>query len=300
MALIWIIGPLCGVLVQPYIGVQSDNSRSRFGKRVPFMLMGGTGTAGATMGLAWTRELVEGIARMTGHLAKEKGVVISIQIVAVFWVFLLNVAINVGKFSTNSSTKASVKANSNDTVQASIRAFIVDNAPPHQQALANAWASRMTGFGNILGFLSGWIDLPHFLPFFGNTQFKDLCALASIALAGTLALSSGVIRERDARFEHPAEGKAGVLSFLKHIFASVKRLPAQVKRVCAVQFFAWIGWFPYLFYYTTYVGQLCKYSCPLLHLLSPLPKNPGILSHPQMPIPTLPPTRTSAPRKLTP
>jgi solute carrier family 45 protein 1/2/4 len=30
----------------------------------------------------------------------------------------------------------------------------------------------------------------------------------------------------------------------------------QIKKVCEVQFFAWIGWFPFLFYITTYIGDL--------------------------------------------
>jgi hypothetical protein len=32
--------------------------------------------------------------------------------------------------------------------------------------------------------------------------------------------------------------------------------PTQISRVCQVQIAAWVGWFPFLYYSTTYVGQL--------------------------------------------
>ena len=36
----------------------------------------------------------------------------------------------------------------------------------------------------------------------------------------------------------------------------MKNLPTQIKKICLVQTFAWIGWFPFLFYATTYVGEI--------------------------------------------
>lgn len=143
------------------------------------------------------------------------------------------------------------------TVQAGIRAFIVDNAPAHQQESANAWASRITGVGSVLGYVSGYLDLPKLLPFFGNTQFKVLCVIASIALAGTLLVSCLYIKERDPRLEGPPSAEnPGLISFFTQVLKSIRRLPPQISKVCEVQICAWIGWFPFLFYSTTYIGQL--------------------------------------------
>lgn len=44
MALIWVAGPLSGVVVQPYVGMKSDKCRSRFGKRRPFIVGGAIAT----------------------------------------------------------------------------------------------------------------------------------------------------------------------------------------------------------------------------------------------------------------
>lgn len=124
-------------------------------------------------------------------------------------------------------------------------------------------ASRFVGLGNIAGYLAGYMDLPQILWFFGDTQFKDLCAIASIALGVSVALSCLTIRERDPRLEGPpAKDKPGVMAFFRKIFTSIKRLPPQTKRVCQVQFCAWIGFFPMLFYTSEYIAEI--YAEPYL------------------------------------
>jgi solute carrier family 45 protein 1/2/4 len=140
--------------------------------------------------------------------------------------------------------------------------FVQQGADLSQES-ANAMASRFVGLGNIAGYLAGYMDLPAILWFFGETQFKDLCAIASIALGGTVLLSCILIRERDPRLEGPpAADKPGVLAFFRKIFTSIKRLPPQTKKVCEVQFCAWIGFFPMLFYTSAYIGEI--YAEPYL------------------------------------
>lgn len=118
-------------------------------------------------------------------------------------------------------------------------------------------ASRIVGVGNIFGYVAGYVDLPSVVWWLGDTQFKDLCAIASIALGSTVLLSCLFIRERDPRLEGPpSRDKPGVPAFFKKIFGSIKRLPPQIKKVCEVQFCAWIGFFPMLFYTSSYIGEI--------------------------------------------
>ena len=44
LALVWIAGPLSGTLVQPYVGMKSDNCRMRWGRRRPFIVGGAIAT----------------------------------------------------------------------------------------------------------------------------------------------------------------------------------------------------------------------------------------------------------------
>ena len=80
-----------------------------------------------------------------------------------------------------------------------MRAFIVDNAPSHQQESANAWATRQNGVGDILGFCLGFMNLPATFPFLGNTQFKGLCVVASVSILITLAISTACIKEQNTQ-----------------------------------------------------------------------------------------------------
>lgn len=118
-------------------------------------------------------------------------------------------------------------------------------------------ASRVVGVGNIIGYVAGYIDLPKYVWFFGNTQFKVLAVIACIALSTTIILSVTTIKERDSRLEaKAAKGNSGLLHFFKTVFKSIRRLPPQTRKVCEVQFFAWIGFFPQLFYSSSYIGDI--------------------------------------------
>ncbi|KAI9704699.1 MAG: hypothetical protein M1820_005447 [Bogoriella megaspora] len=237
LALVWIAGPLSGTLVQPYVGIKSDRCRISWGKRKPFMIGGAIATSISLLALSWTRNIVGGFLSLFGADPTSRGVQVTGIVWAVIFIYVLDFSINV--------------------IQAAIRAFIVDCASTHQQDDANAWAVKTTGVGNIVGYLFGYANLPKYLPFLGDTQFKCLCAISILAMLGTLAISCVAIQERDPRSDGPLPPyQHGVVAFFKSMSHSVRRLPTQISRVCQVQFFAWIGWFPFLFYITTYIGEI--------------------------------------------
>ena len=137
-------------------------------------------------------------------------------------------------------------------VQAGIRALIVDCCPPGQQIQANAYASCIIGIGTIVGYASGFLSLPAVLPWLGNTQFKGLCVVASVVLGSTVAVTCLMVEEKPAlAHDEILKNKPGVFAVFGQILSSVKSLPRNIKRICMVQFFAWLGWFPFLFYVTT-------------------------------------------------
>ncbi|KAF2490551.1 hypothetical protein BU16DRAFT_157941 [Lophium mytilinum] len=188
------------------------------------------------MVLAWTKEVVGGFLGIFGADRESQSVKTCIILWAVLFVYVLDFSINV--------------------IQAATRAYAVDCAPTHQQEAANAWIMRASGIGNIIGYISGYLNLPKILPWLGNSQFKVLCAIASFTLAATVAISCSTVPERDPSHEDAPDGGEGIIAFFKSLFRSVRKLPPQIRRVCEVQFFAWIGWFPFLFYITTYIGEI--------------------------------------------
>ena len=239
VAFVWVAGPVTGVLVQPYIGIKSDRCRLSLGKRKPFMIAGTLGTIGGSLLLAYAKELMS-IFGGLGQDAKYEG---SWRTATIIWATVMMWTLD---FAIN-------------TVQAAIRAFICDGAPAHQQEVANAWASRMTGLGNVIGYVFGYLNLPQYFSFFGNTQFKVLVTIASIVLSSTVLISVLTVPERNPQLDPPSKADSesfGVLAFFKQVFISIRRLPPTIRKVCEIQFWQWMGWFPFLFYITTYIGQL--------------------------------------------
>ncbi|RAK76736.1 sucrose transporter [Aspergillus fijiensis CBS 313.89] len=250
LAFVWIAGPLTGTIVQPYIGARSDNCRIAWGKRKPFMALGGVVLVFCLLTLAWVREIVGGTLSLFGVDAQSDGVRTTVLVVATLLMYCQDFAIN--------------------TIQAAIRAFIVDNARAHQQESANAWASRHNGAGNILGYVLGGMDLPKTFPALGNTQFKGLSVIASVFLAVTLSLSCAYIQERDPRFEPLTSTRPGLPSLFRSIIDSVHGLSSRIRRIYLIQVPAWFAWFSFLFYATTYIGQL--YVNPILDQHPDLPE----------------------------
>ncbi|CAN6627444.1 hypothetical protein TRVA0_011S01442 [Trichomonascus vanleenenianus] len=239
MSLVWIAGPLAGTIGQPIVGALSDDCRLSFGRRRPFIIAGAVATIVSLLVLSWSKDIVRLLLPAGADESEVKRRTIP---VAVAFVYILDFSIQI--------------------IMASARAFIVDNVPIHQQQLASAWAARMIGLGSIVGFVLGSLKLPELLPFLGDTQFKALSGCASIALVLSVLPSCLAVKERDPAEDwtiakDPRSGAAK----LAHIFSQTidtirNRLSPQTKLVCAVQFFAWVGYFPLLFYTTTYIGGI--------------------------------------------
>jgi solute carrier family 45, member 1/2/4 len=55
---VWIAGPLSGLVMQPIVGIITDRSRSKWGRRRPFMIGGAIVVAICLLLLGWTTEVV--------------------------------------------------------------------------------------------------------------------------------------------------------------------------------------------------------------------------------------------------
>ncbi|KAI8824510.1 major facilitator superfamily domain-containing protein [Fimicolochytrium jonesii] len=229
-ALVWLAGPLSGLLIQPIVGVYSDKCSFRIGRRRPFMLVGGLIVLASIAMIAYAPEIAQ---LFTGSKDAKRNEVLTIMS-AVLGFYCLDFSIN--------------------AVQASCRSLIVDVAPIHQQETANAWGGRMIGIGNVVGYFLGFLDLPRFFPFFGHGQMRVFCWLASIWFA--LSLGATCLAVQEKRYvPKRAEKLRAWYEPLLDIGKAMRGMPETIQRICLVQFFGWMGFFPFLFYSTTWVGQ---------------------------------------------
>ncbi|KAI0060540.1 MFS general substrate transporter [Artomyces pyxidatus] len=235
MSIVLLAGPFSGLVVQPLIGVLADNSKSRFGRRRPYILSGVALCSCAILLLGFTRQFAS-IITTWGSSAND---ILTIWL-AILSIFCIDFGIN--------------------AVQAVDRALLVDTLPPTEQATGNAWAAVMLGIGSVAGFFFGGIDMPNLLPFFGKTELQILSVVSSILLIGTHLTMASLVKERIllASGQPQKSFRQEVLD----LWVNARSLPYVIRQICIVQFFAWLAWFPILFYTTLYVGDLYRRSLP--------------------------------------
>ncbi|KAH6869753.1 major facilitator superfamily domain-containing protein [Thelonectria olida] len=228
-SLVWIAGPLSGLIVQPVVGAITDESRSRWGRRRPPMVVGSLVVAACFLVLGFTRELV-GFIISDDERAKRPTIVL-----AVLAIYAVNFAINM--------------------VTSCSKSLLVDTLTIDQQQTGAAWASRMSGVGQMLGFGAGAVDMVQlFGTALGDTQFKQLTVISALFMLGSTALTCWAVTER-VLISEPSRHE-GRFKFLYQIYVTLFSLPPRIRAICWAQFWAWIGWYPFTFYSTIWVGEL--------------------------------------------
>ncbi|KAL9006193.1 MAG: hypothetical protein Q9188_001072 [Gyalolechia gomerana] len=229
-SLVWIAGPLSGLIMGPVVGVLADNSKSKYGRRRPFMIGGAIIVSMGLLVLGWTAEIV-------GFFIPESELRRLLTItLAVLSIYLVDFAIN--------------------AIQSSCRSLIVDTLPIPKQQKGSAWATRMIAVGHLAGYGVSTVDLLKILgKTLGDSQFKQCCVIAAGMLLLSVGITSWAVDERILISLRDADVKSGAWKLVGKILSMAWHLPDRIRAICWVQFWAWIGWFPFLFYSTTWVGE---------------------------------------------
>ena len=142
-------------------------------------------------------------------------------------------------------------------LQSGLRSLIVDVCPLHQQQTANAWAARVINGANVLSYLASSLDLPRYLQLPRHSRFQILCSAAGILLTVTVALTCLSVQEKALAID--VEEPGGTLwAEVDGLRIAFHKLPERIRSVFRIQFLTWIGWFPFLFYISTYVNERCE------------------------------------------
>jgi solute carrier family 45 protein 1/2/4 len=120
----------------------------------------------------------------------------------------------------------------------------------------------MTGAGHLIGYLIGTFNVGAvFGRIFGvadNQQFKAMTVIAASALLIAVGVTSNAVTERillPSDSTSPRSKADSMLGVLKSLVHRTLNLPPRIQAICWVQFWSWIGWFPFLFYSSTWVGE---------------------------------------------
>ncbi|CAI4216745.1 unnamed protein product [Parascedosporium putredinis] len=229
-SLVWIAGPISGLIVQPIVGTIADQSTSKWGRRRPLMVVGSVITALHLFLLGFTKEIV-------GFFLPESEFSSRLTIwLAIYSIWVIDFAIN-----------ASMSCS---------RSLVVDILPIHKQQAGAAWYSRLAAFGHLLSYGIGSVDLVTTLgTTFGGSQFKQLALISIFAVLATCAVTCWSVTEKrrcgdSDHLVHPpaptSESEGNLLGALLVVDCEAFFLQAARLFRC---------WFPFNFYGTTWVGE---------------------------------------------
>lgn len=229
-SLIWLAGPFSGMVVQPIIGVLSDNTKSRFGRRRPYLLGGAIITALAL----WAFPHSAGISDIIGNIFHCNMPAWGGLLIAALLIWVIDACINIA--------------------QGPYRSLIPDVVPREQHAQANSYISLAIGLGSVVAMI-----VAPALKYFFNYQMSIPAqfVMAGIAFALAMLWTCMTIREKSTKDVQEniqlqlieTGEKTSFWQSLKEFFL----LSPEVKKICTMQFFTWIGMMCLLIYITPFV-----------------------------------------------
>lgn len=222
--LIWLAGPFTGMVVQPLIGALSDKTRSKFGRRRPYLL-GGAIIASIALWLFPNSGNIADLIAKVCHCTLPWWAGL---LVAAIMIWVIDACINIA--------------------QGPYRALIPDVVPQEQHAVANSYISLAIGLGSVVA-----AGVAPFLKFVCHYEMPIVWQFVMAALTFTLAMlwTCLTIKEKstvDLTPEEEQVEKIGFWQSMREFFA----LSPEVSKICLMQFFTWIGMMCLLIYFTDF------------------------------------------------
>jgi maltose/moltooligosaccharide transporter len=219
--LIWLAGPFTGMVVQPLIGALSDKTKSRFGRRRPYLL-GGAIIASLAL---W---LFPNSGSIANHFGLSAIYPMAGLLIAGILIWVIDACINIA--------------------QGPYRALIPDVVPTEQHALANSYISLAIGLGSVIAAATAPA-----LKYICHYQMSIPAQFIMAALAFTLAMvwTCLTIKEKSTINSDSSDEKKEEVGFwqsMKDFFA----LSPEVSKICVMQFFTWIGMMCMMIFFTNF------------------------------------------------
>ncbi|MBA2340492.1 MAG: MFS transporter [Pyrinomonadaceae bacterium] len=219
--LLWLAGPVTGLLVQPIIGSMSDRTWNRLGRRRPYFLVG-----------AILASIALFIMPSAGEIARSfGGRVITGVAMAATMLWILDASINVS--------------------MEPFRAFVADKLNASQRTAGFVMQSFFIGIGaslaSALPYLFTWLGVTgrtaSGVPLSVQYSFK----IGAIAFFGAVLYTVLTTREYPPEdmedFNRMRREKRGITAGFTEIFSALRNIPTTMKQLAVVQFFTWLGLF---------------------------------------------------------
>lgn len=240
--LIWLAGPVTGMLVQPIIGELSDKTHTIFGKRRPYLFLGALFASLALWAFPNSADIAQKLAEMFNFPLPAFGGLI----IAAIMIWIIDACVN--------------------AAQGPYRALVPDLVPVEQHALANSYLSFAIGLGSVVA-----AGTAPFLKYVFNYQMSINAQFIMAALAFSLAMLWTCLTIKEHRQAKNSDTSLNVKksdepSFIKKLTDFFTSSP-EVSKICLMQLFTWIGIMSLFIFFTQYAIHTV-YGVPDLTLAS--------------------------------
>lgn len=241
--LIWLAGPVTGMVVQPIIGALSDNTNTKFGRRRPYLMIG---AILAALSL-WAFPNSANIAQFFADKLHFTLPVFGGLIVAAIMIWVIDACVN--------------------AAQGPYRALIPDNIVPEQHSIANSYLSFAIGLGSVIA-----AGTAPFLKWAFGYQMSIEAQFVMAALAFALGMTWTCVTFKEKSIEQElknenaekAENEEVKPTFIENFKTFLQSSP-EVYKICAMQFFTWIGVMCMFIFFTQFATHTV-YGVPDLKL----------------------------------
>jgi maltose/moltooligosaccharide transporter len=216
----WLVAPITGMIIQPIIGMMSDKTWNRFGRRRPYFL---TGAILTTLALV----LMPNAPHFAGYIAP--------MFIGGGLLMIMDASINIS--------------------MEPFRALVADKLPDEQHTLGFSIQTLLIGIGAVVGswlpyILSNWMSFSSEASAGGNVPSNVLWSF----YIGAAVLLSSIIWTVSTTKEYPPEfyeDKSAKEDGKKEKF----KIPTVMWQLLLVQFFSWFALFSMWVYTTPAVAE---------------------------------------------
>ena len=210
--ILWLAGPVTGLLVQPVIGSMSDRTWNRLGRRRPYFL---TGAILASIALFFMPD--SSVLWMAAGL---------------LWILDASINVSMEPFRAFVADKLNVDQRTAGFV---MQSFFIGIG----QSLANILPFLFRRYGVDNPVVAGGSAIPTSV----NYAFKLGAIAFLICVLWTVFTSKEYPPENMAEFEKMRRERRGIAAGLNEILSAVREMPSTMKQLAVVQFFTWLGLF---------------------------------------------------------
>jgi maltose/moltooligosaccharide transporter len=210
--ILWLAGPVTGLLVQPVIGSMSDRTWNRLGRRRPYFL---TGAVLASIALFFMPD--SSVLWMAAGL---------------LWILDASINVSMEPFRAFVADKLNVDQRTAGFV---MQSFFIGIG----QSLANILPFLFRRYGVDKPTVAGASVIPTSV----NYAFKLGAVAFLLCVLWTVFTSKEYPPENMAEFEKMRRERRGIAAGLREIFSAMREMPSTMKQLAVVQFFTWLGLF---------------------------------------------------------